>query len=482
MPEERGHTMSRLSLSIQLFRLEHQVRRLPRSISSPIPNPHRGRNLATVWLMSAALALVLSSLMYAQAPVQMKGRDAHYRGDLARMYAQPPFQLNGHDLEYRADSAQMYMPATPLVKGRDLQYRRDPAQMYAQKPSLMNLGDQQYGSNHAQRIAEKTSPYLVRVISGRTGKVENVGSGIVLNSSGVIITSYQLVKDATALLVRLGGKDFDQVVLLAYNESRDLAALRISSAYLNLPLTRSQGLELDEPVYVVWKGRGDHPNVAIGALKTTVQGSSSADAPNQPALLEFAAALESPARGAALVDRHGNVLGMVTGTAGTDGFHRAIPMTALLHFSAFSGRIFEPGSELRLANGSDSLHDVQPAKLGKYNRTFAVSSATILIPRDHMLQALRNQRDFAALDLVLLEDHAAAEVLVEVDHIPWTFDYTFKVVDHDTSAVIGAGRVTAFNGYIAAGDLADKIVKQMKEWKATAKAAEPKATEDTEKK
>ena len=443
--------MSRLSLSIQLFRVEHQVRRLARSISSPIPNPHRGRTLAALWLMISVLAL--SSLMYAQAPVQMKGRDAHYRGDPATMYAQPRSLIDGHDLQYRADSKHMY----------------------AQAPAPMNLREHQYGGNYAQRIAEKTSPYLVGVISGRAGQVENIGSGIVLNSSGVVITSYQLVKDASALTVRLGGKDVDQVVLLAYNETRDLAALRISSAHLALPPTRSQGLEPDEPVYVVWKGTGQ-PNVALGVLKTTVQGSSSADAANQPALLEFAAALESPARGAALVDRHGNVLGMVTGTASADGFHRAIPMTALLHFSAFSGRIFEPGSQLRLGGESatDSLHNVQPAKIAKYNRTFAVSSATILIPRDHMLQALRNQKDFAALDLVLLENRGAAEVFVEVDHIPWTFDYTFKVVDRETSTVIGAGRVTAFNGYIAAGDLADKIVKQMKQWKANAKVAEKK--------
>jgi hypothetical protein len=113
-----------------------------------------------------------------------------------------------------------------------------------------------------------------------------------------------------------------------------------------------------------------------------------------------------------------------------------------------------------------SLHDVQPGKLANYDRTYAVHSATILIERDLMLEALRNQSDFANLDFVLVENRDAAEVYVEVAYVPWTFDYTFKVIDQKTSVVIGAGKVTAFNGYLAAPALAKKIATQMKKWRS----------------
>ncbi|MCI0351586.1 MAG: hypothetical protein L0Z53_19360, partial [Acidobacteriales bacterium] len=125
-----------------------------------------------------------------------------------------------------------------------------------------------------------------------------------------------------------------------------------------------------------------------------------------------------------------------------------------------------------------SLHSVQPGKLANYHRTYAVNSATILIERDLMLEALRNQRDFAALDFVLVENRELAEVFVEVAYVPWTFDYTFKVIDQKTSVVIGAGKVTAFNGYLAAPALAKKIAAQMKKWRSQATVTTPKKEGD----
>jgi hypothetical protein len=155
------------------------------------------------------------------------------------------------------------------------------------------------------------------------------------------------------------------------------------------------------------------------------------DGKHQYSMLQFDAPLVAPVPGGALVDGNGRVLAMVTARRSESSPHTAVPMTALLQFSEFSGRVFDSGSELRLEGDTipptaASLHNVQPGKLANYDRTYAVHSATILIERDLMLEALRNQRDFASLDFALVENRDLAEVYVEVAYVPWTFDYTFK--------------------------------------------------------
>src|SRR5205823_1903068 len=110
----------------------------------------------------------------------------------------------------------------------------------------------------------------------------------------------------------------------------------------------------------------------------------------------------------------------------------------------------------------DSVHRAQTGAITKKVRTFYVESATGLIPRDDILQALRNEKDFSKLDMVLTDDAKLADVMVVVDYIPWTFDYTFKAFEQKGKVIIAAGRVTEFNGYLAAPALAKKLVNQLK--------------------
>jgi len=100
--------------------------------------------------------------------------------------------------------------------------------------------------------------------------------------------------------------------------------------------------------------------------------------------------------------------------------------------------------------------------------SLAVVSNTILIERDLMIEALKNEKDFDGLDLVIINGPERADLRLEVAYVPWTFDYTYKVLDQNTGIVVGAGKITAFNGYLAAPQLARKAVAKLKKHRAEA--------------
>ncbi|MCI0352096.1 MAG: serine protease, partial [Acidobacteriales bacterium] len=202
-------------------------------------------------------------------------------------------------------------------------------------------------SMYAAQTAQRLAPALATVLAGEGDKVVRDGTGIVIGNNGVVVTSYSLIENARSLQVRIGDKLYDRVVLLAFDQDRDLAALRIAATNLSLPNIRTAAGLPGEQVFVLWTRGQREPNVALATLNR-VDFFTRRDGKHQYSMLQFDAPLVSPVPGGALVDGNGRILGMVTAGRGENAPHMAVPMTALLQFSEFSGRVFDSGSELRL--------------------------------------------------------------------------------------------------------------------------------------
>src|SRR5882724_1651747 len=84
------------------------------------------------------------------------------------------------------------------------------------------------------QVVERVSPSAVSVLVGKgDGQVAGVASGVIIRSDGVILTANHVVKGMREVQVRLkSGEIYDQVELMASDERRDVAALRISAAGL----------------------------------------------------------------------------------------------------------------------------------------------------------------------------------------------------------------------------------------------------------
>jgi len=116
-----------------------------------------------------------------------------------------------------------------------------------------------------------------------------------------------------------------------------------------------------------------------------------------------------------------------------------------------------------IADAANKIAKTDANKVAKTVRTFAVKSDTWLVPNDLVVQSIQNNKDFGGLDLVLVNDWQLAQVRVEVGYIDWTFDYTYKAIDQKRDVLIASGKVTAFNGYLAAPEIADAVIEKMKE-------------------
>jgi hypothetical protein len=107
-------------------------------------------------------------------------------------------------------------------------------------------------------------------------------------------------------------------------------------------------------------------------------------------------------------------------------------------------------------------HYAQPVKIARVVRTVYICSQTPLVASDDFTERLKNTAGFDELDLVMVENPKKADILVYVNHIPWTFDYTAYAIDNKTSVHTADARVTAFNGYLAAIELSKEVVDRLK--------------------
>jgi len=98
-------------------------------------------------------------------------------------------------------------------------------------------------------------------------------------------------------------------------------------------------------------------------------------------------------------------------------------------------------------------------------RTFFISSGTSYFERVQLENALRKRSEFEAWEMVIIEawdKSNLADAHIEIDRPVFTFIFTYKVTDRSTGVLLASGKVTAFDGNIAAPLLAERIVEDLK--------------------
>lgn len=122
------------------------------------------------------------------------------------------------------------------------------------------------------QVVERVSPSAVSILVGKgDGQLAGVGSGVVVRSDGVILTANHVVKGMREVQVRLkSGEIFDQVELIASDERRDVAALRIAATGLPvLPIGNSTNTASGATVFVVSNAVGLPWTASSGILSAT---------------------------------------------------------------------------------------------------------------------------------------------------------------------------------------------------------------------
>lgn len=159
----------------------------------------------------------------------------------------------------------------------------------------------------AARIMEIVKPSLAKITQmGREG-VEGLGSGFVISKDGLIATNMHVVGQGRRLQVELAdGRSFEVKAVHASDYHLDLAILRVDADDLKpLKLGDSDAVKQGQPIV----GLGNPAGLDFSVVQGVV--SALRDVEKQP-MIQVAMPIERGNSGGPLIDRRGNVLGILT--------------------------------------------------------------------------------------------------------------------------------------------------------------------------
>jgi S1-C subfamily serine protease len=182
------------------------------------------------------------------------------------------------------------------------------------------------------QIASRVDPALVDVVStdGDQG-AESAGTGIVLSSTGLILTNNHVINGATAIKVTdIGNGKTYTATVVGYDSTHDVAVLQLqgASGLTTAALGDSSTVQTGDNVVALGNagGVGGTPSVAAGqvtALNQSITASDelSGESEQLTGLIETNANIQPGDSGGSLVNSYGQVIGMDTaassGSSGT---------------------------------------------------------------------------------------------------------------------------------------------------------------------
>jgi len=122
------------------------------------------------------------------------------------------------------------------------------------------------------------------------------------------------------------------------------------------------------------------------------------------------------------------------------------------------GKPAEP--EVAPAQTQAAPGQLTPAEILRTFRTIQIETGTWLAKPEMCEGALQKHEEFDDWNLSLVRRGAA--VIVKIDHQPGWFYYQYSMVHPATGLVLLSGNVSAWDGNVACGRVADRIIERIK--------------------
>src|ERR1041384_8135817 len=103
--------------------------------------------------------------------------------------------------------------------------------------------------------------------------------------------------------------------------------------------------------------------------------------------------------------------------------------------------------------------NADPALVLRSARTIAVRSMTMYLEAEQFESELRKLPEFKTLDLAIVKDDQIADIKIEINRSALSFNYSYSVTNPLTSLVVTSGKITAWNGDLAAPRIAKEVLK-----------------------
>lgn len=227
---------------------------------------------------------------------------------------------------------------TPAGNGAEAQRRPD-----APTPPVVNS----YADAVTRTAGSVVNIYTARVVSERTfpqqfggglfgeqwpryrQRVEqSLGSGVIIDRQGHVVTNNHVIADATSILVQIADGRVAQAEVVGRDPDTDLAVLKVDLVNLPaMPLGRSDTLRVGDVVLAIGNPVGLSQTVTQGIVSATGRGLGVATFEN---FIQTDAAINMGNSGGALINTDGELVGINTAVfsrnAGIEGIGFAIPV------------------------------------------------------------------------------------------------------------------------------------------------------------
>lgn len=164
---------------------------------------------------------------------------------------------------------------------------------------------------------------------GRQGPRERgLGSGVIVQPNGIIVTNHHVVRQATEIQVLLADRTTYPAELIGTDPKTDLAVLKIEARNLpTIPWANSDGLEVGEYVLAVGNPFGLNQTVTLGIVSAV--GRARMGIAEYEDFIQTDAAINPGNSGGALVNTRGELVGISTAifsrSGGSMGIGFAVP-------------------------------------------------------------------------------------------------------------------------------------------------------------
>jgi serine protease Do len=236
----------------------------------------------------------------------------------------------------RAEETQGPVPAArsvalPRSPGRDWNLRSTPVVEVVRrvKGAVVNI--------HSERTAQAVRFDESPTISPSQGRVNGMGTGIVIDGRGFVLTNYHVVEDVHSLRIRLADGTSAPARILARDAAADLALLKIDvhNPLPTVPLGTASDLMVGETVIAIGNAFGYEHTVTVGVVSAVARDVSLNKDVSYKALIQTDASINPGNSGGPLLNVRGDLVGLnVAIRAGAQGIGFAIPADTVVRAGA----------------------------------------------------------------------------------------------------------------------------------------------------
>jgi S1-C subfamily serine protease len=188
-----------------------------------------------------------------------------------------------------------------------------------------------------QAIADQVLPSVVSIntrigtgVPGSNAEGGAAGSGMLLTSSGEVLTNNHVIRGATSIEVTVNGTSTYSADVVGADPSADVALLQIqdASGFSVVQPADTSNLTVGQSIVAIGNayGQGGEPAATAGSITALEQTITAGDPGSSPerlsGLIQTNAPIAPGDSGGALVDTNGDVVGMITAASRTSAFSR----------------------------------------------------------------------------------------------------------------------------------------------------------------